>query len=40
MRLTVPVGPESVFRHVPSGRDPLAKSGIAFYVHERGVYIE
>jgi hypothetical protein len=40
MRLTVPVGPESGFQPRAVGRHPISKSGIAFYVHERDVYIE
>jgi hypothetical protein len=40
VRLMVPVGSESGFQDVPSGRDPISQSGIAFYVHERGIRIE
>jgi hypothetical protein len=36
----VPVGPESGFQERAIRPWPISKSGIAFYVHERGIRIE
>jgi hypothetical protein len=40
MRLMVPVGPESDFQARAVRPWPINKCGIAFYAHERGIYIE